>query len=260
MLSNNKWRRRIIRVLEELLVDLQRRPPSDKQAAVIQSLTKGRADSMFEGLDSIDVADSLYYTKPIEVPRRQVCTIYRLQQCAEDTAFAVYCFLQDVTYFRLFSARAWRDFAFGKIGVQTASFCTNIAHGHIRMMSEELLDTFKVFQDTWTTRMHPKVDAFFRRHCGDDAAVPGSPLDAIRPHCADVTFARQARRRLGYYASTMLCVRTTRVLFNTFVVSGAPYSQEHTPLLKSLYQVRCLEWPRGLLADVFRTDCTYQSA
>lgn len=260
MLSNNKWRRRIIRLLEELLGDLQSRPPSAEQAAVIGKHTKNRADSMFEGLERVEVAESLYYANPIEVPKTEDPNIYRLQQCAEDTAFAVYCFLQDATYFRLFSARAWRDFINGKISIQTATFCTNIADGHIGTMSIELRTTFRAFEDTLISRMHGNVDGFLRRHCGDDALVLGSPLDAIGPDCADLSLARHARRRLGYYVSTMSCQRTTRILFMNFVVSGTPHIDEHTHLVKSIYQLRCLEWPQSHLSTVFQSDCMFRVA
>lgn len=101
--KNNKWRRCIIRSLEGLLRDLQSRLPSLEQAVKFDQVTNSRADSMFEG---VEFHESFYYTKSIEIPVEQDRVLYRLRQSAEDTAFAVYCYLQDATYFRLFSARA----------------------------------------------------------------------------------------------------------------------------------------------------------
>lgn len=265
MKRHNKWRRRIIRLLEDLLKDLQRRPPSLAQAVVIDELAalSNRADSMFEGIERVEVAESLYYTRPIEIPEKEDCHIYRLKDCLEDTAFAVYCFVQDATYLRLFSTRAWHEFALGKIGIKTATFCTNSIDGYIGEMSEELRKTFDHFNDTWMTRMHTKLDAFLRKQCGDDAGLPGPISDEIRPSCEDISFARHATRRLGYYASTLLCVRTTRSLFQAFLVSQYGY-QGDTPdefgLLKSLHQLRCLKCSGDEITSAFKRDCMHSAA
>lgn len=143
------WRRRIIRVLENLLEDLQSRLPGPTQAEVINKLAalSDRADSIMGGLQNVEIADSLYYTRNIPIPKKEDSVLYRLKDCLEDTAFAVYCCMQDATYFRLFSARAWREFALGNIGIQTATFCTNNAHVQVGRMSEQLRRTFDPFND-----------------------------------------------------------------------------------------------------------------
>ncbi|KAH6616697.1 hypothetical protein C7974DRAFT_442497 [Boeremia exigua] len=265
MTRNNRWRRRIIRLLEHVLEDLQRRPPSLEQAAIVDKLAalSNRADSMFEGLEPVEVTESLYYTRQIEIPHKEDHTRYRLKDCAEDTAFALYCFMQDATYLRLFSIRAWHEFAIGQIGIHTATFCMNSADAQIRDMTEELLDTFDYFDDTWTTRMHPKIDAFMRQHCGNDALVAGIPLDKIKPDCEDVTFARHATRRLGFYACTLMCVNTTRLLFEAFLGDPGRYlgaNLDEMCLLKSLYQLRCLEWLEDEVSSDIKLDCTYRIA
>src|SRR5690242_3380099 len=265
MIRNNKWRRRIIRLLEDLLGDLQRRPPSLEQAAMFDKLAtaSNRADSMFEGVERIEVTESLYYTKPIDIPCKEDRYIYRLKECLEDTAFAVYCFMQDATYLRLFSARAWHEFALGEIGIETATFCTNSVDGHIGEMSEELRRTFDHFNDTWMTRMHTKIDTFFRQQCGNDANVSGTLFDQIKPCCENVFFARHATRRLGYYATTLLCVRTTRLVFMTFLANRDGYMGENLDecrLLKSLYQLRCLDCSNGEITSTCKLDCMQSAA
>ena len=260
MAKNNKWRRRIIRSLEGLLRDLQSRPPSLEQAAKFDQVTSNYADSMFEG---VKFHDSFYYTKPIEIPLVQNRVLYRLRQSAEDTAFAVYCYLQDATYFRLFSARAWREFTLGGIGIQTAAFCTNSADMQIGTISEKLRMTFDGFEDTCTTRMHTKLASFFQRHCGHDTTVPGSHLDVIKPECDDITFARHANRRLGYYASTMLCSRTARLMFENYLLPAkyrSDVSKEYLPLLKSVHQLACLQPLGGKIFSILEMDCMFSAA
>jgi hypothetical protein len=260
MAKNNKWRRRIIRSLEGLLRDLQSRPPSLDQAAKFDQVTNSRADSMFEG---VEFHESFYYTKPIEIPVGQDRVLYRLRQSAEDTAFAVYCYLQDATYFRLFSARAWREFTLGGMGIQTAAFCTNSADAQIGRMSEKLRMAFDSLEDTWMTRMHTKLASFFLRHCGDDATVSGSHLDVLKPECDDVTFARHAKRRLGYFASTMLCLRTARSVFEGLLLPAkyrSNVSKEYLPLLKSLHQLSCLQSMGGTFPSILKMDCMYSAA
>ncbi|KAJ8112644.1 hypothetical protein OPT61_g5033 [Boeremia exigua] len=265
MKSNNKWRRRIIRLLDDLLTDLQRRPPGLEQGLIIDRLTSlsNRADSMFEGLGQVERAESLYYTRPIEISNKESVIVYRLKDCAEDTAFATYCFLQDASYLRLFSARAWREFALSKIGIQTATFCTNSTDAQIGRMSEELRKTFDHFNDTWMTRMHPKVDTFFRSHCGDAIPTADPFLDEIHPDCEDVILARHANRRLGYYACTLICAKMSRMSFEAFL--GSP--REHLSdslhdmcMVKSLYQLRCLQWPKDAISSALRADCMYSGA
>ncbi|KAJ4992989.1 hypothetical protein SVAN01_01341 [Stagonosporopsis vannaccii] len=263
--TNNKWRRRIIRLLEDLLRDLQCRPPSLAQAAIIDKLaaSSNRADSMFEGVERVEITESLYYTKPIEIPHKKDRYIYKLNECLEDTAFAVYCFMQDATYLRLFSTRAWHEFALGEIGIETATFCTNSVDGHIGEMSEELRRTFDHFNDTWMTRMHTKVDAFLRQQCANDAHVSHALFEQIKPSCEDVSFARHATRRLGYYASALLCVKTTRLIFQAFLASREGYwgeGRDEFRLLKSLCQLRCLECSTGEVSSTFRRDCMHSAA
>ena len=265
MRKNNKWRRRIIRLLDDIVMDLRSRPPSLEQAAVIDKLAalSDRADSMFEGLKGIEITESLYYTRSIEISNKGDHIRYKLKDCAEDMAFAVYCFLQDATYFRLFSARAWREFALGTIGIQTATFCTNNADALIATMSEQLRKMFDHFSDSWMTRMHTKVDRFFRQHCGNGAVLTDIGPDAISPDCEHDTLARYAKRRLGYFGCTLTCVRITRMVFEAFRGSQNQFwgnTQDDMRLLKSLYQLRCLEWVKDVVAPILRIDCSYLAA
>ncbi|OSS50746.1 hypothetical protein B5807_04522 [Epicoccum nigrum] len=207
--------------------------------------------------------ESFYYTKPIEIPAEQDRVLYGLRRSAEDTAFAVYCYLQDATYFRLFSVRAWREFTLGGMGILTAVFCTNSADARIGRISEKLRMTFDSFKDTWMARMHTKLASFFRRYCGDDATVPGSHLDVLRPECDDITFARHANRKLGYYASTMVCLRTAHSMFENFLLPAkyrSDVSEEYLPLLKTLLQLRCLESMQGPIPSILKMDCMYSAA
>lgn len=144
MKQNNKWRRRIIRVLETLLEDLQSRPPGPTQSAVIQKLAElgDQSDSTTGGHSGVEVVESLYYWKVMKIPKTNDNVIYRLKEYLEETAFKVYCFMQDATYIRLFSARVWRDFSLGNIGVQTATVVTNGAIGLLIKMSQHLRWTF----------------------------------------------------------------------------------------------------------------------
>ena len=247
-------------IVKGLFRDLQSRPPSLEQAAKFDQVTNSRANSMFEG---VEFHESFYYTKPIEIPVQQDRVLYRLRQSAEDTAFAVYCYLQDATYFRLFSARAWCECTLGGIGIQTAAFCTNSADAQIGRIAEKLRMVFDSFEDTWMTRMHTKLASFFRRHCGDDARVPCSHLDVLKPECDDVTFARHANRRLGYYASTMICLSTAHSIFENFLLPAKyrpDVSKEYLPLLKSLHQLSCLQSMGGTIPSILKMDCMYSAA
>ncbi|KAF3002111.1 hypothetical protein E8E13_009885 [Curvularia kusanoi] len=215
---------------------------------------------MFNGIEN---TESLYYTKSINVPDNSGRILYRLQQCAEDTAFAVYCYVQDATYLRLFSAVAWREFTLGVIGIQTAAFCTDSVDATIGKVSEKLRKSFDSFEETWMTRMHTKLDAFLRRHCGDDATVLETHLDGIMFDCDDIALATHANRRLGYYASTIACVRTTRLMFENFLSGSARHpdiNQEVMPFLKSVHQLRCLESMPGTFSMVLKRDCMYSAA
>ncbi|KAF2632488.1 hypothetical protein BU25DRAFT_487968 [Macroventuria anomochaeta] len=263
MRKNNKWRRRIICLLDELLMDLQSRPPSLEQAVVIEKLAalSNRADSMFGGLKNVEITETLYYTRPIEIPKTPDQVVYKLEDYAEDTAFAIYCLFQDATYIRMFSARAWREFTLGAIGVQIATFCTNIAFAEIELMSGEFLKRFDRFQEKKTTRTHTEVERFFRAHCGDDER--SSSPDAISLNCEDVDFARHANRRLGYYVRDLGCTRTTRAVFEAFLVAPGQFwgeTQDDMRLLKSLCQLRVYEWQTDLTAWVFKADCMYSAA
>ncbi|UPX14248.1 uncharacterized protein EKO05_0004737 [Ascochyta rabiei] len=261
MQKSNKWRRRIIRLLDELLLDLQCQPPTAAQAAIFEksSAESNRADSMFEGVEGVERTESLYFTDPMEIPLEKGQVIYKLEHCDEDTAFAVYCLFQDATYLRLFSARAWREFSLGAIGIQTATFCTNIACTKIEEKCAVFLDGFSRFKATKSTRVHTNIDSFFRQHCGTDAVV----ADAVSPDCEDVGFARNATRRLGYYINTLSCSRITRLLFEAFIARPGQYwgtTLDDMRLLKSLYQLRLLSQIDGLGPKVWKMDYMYPAA
>ena len=133
----------------------------------------------------------------------------------------------------------------------------------IGRIAEKLRMVFDSFEDTWMTRMHTKLASFFRRHCGDDATVPGSHLDVLKPECDDVTFARHANRRLGYYASTMVCLRTAHSIFENFLLPAKyrpDVSKEYLPLLKSLHQLSCLQSMGGTIPSILKMDCMYSAA
>ncbi|KAJ4330888.1 hypothetical protein N0V95_009980 [Ascochyta clinopodiicola] len=261
MQKGNKWRRRIIRLLDELLLDLQSQPPTAAQAASFEesSAEDNRADSMFEGVEGVESTESLYYSRSLAIPLNKDKFTYRLEQCDEDTVFAIYCLFQDATYLRLFSARAWREFSLGAVGIQTATFCTNIASSKMEEMCAVLLRDFSRFKATDSTRMHTNIDSFFRQHCGTDAVV----TDAVSPDCEDVYFARNSNRRLGFYISTLSCSRITRLLFEAFIERPGQYwgtTLDDMRLLKSLFQLRLLKQMKGPGPRVWKMDYMYAAA
>ncbi|KAF3036466.1 hypothetical protein E8E12_006315 [Didymella heteroderae] len=264
--QNNKWRRRVIRVLEELLKDLQSRPPGPTQSEVIDKLAApgDRCDSIIDGVHDLEIAESLYYTRSIPIPKTNDDIIYKLKGCLEDTAFHVYCCMQDATYLRLFSARAWREFALGSIGVQTATFCTNSAIDQLGRMSERLRRTLDhLNDDDWMTRMHIKIDLFMRQHIANDLQCEDTHPDSIDPAFEDVSLARHAVRKLGFYASTLQCSRLSTLLTKAFLTQKYLHpadTLEERRLLKSLAQLRCLEWSNDLLSKTLKSDLTYGAA
>ena len=261
--KNNEWRRRIIRLLEELLEDLQKRPPNPAQANMMEdmAIASRTAGHLPHNIPGGEITESLYYMKPIEIPKTPDPTVYKLEECAEDAAFAVYCFLQDATYFRMFIAHTWHDFALGRIGLQTASFCTNYICVKLETMSDELRKTFTYFEETFATRMHTKVDTFFRDHCTYGAA-PSYP-DKISPSWEDVKFARCARRRLGYYAHTLTFAVVTRLVFEGFHAQAGQFwgnSVDDMCLLKSLWQLHLTEYQTDMGAQIVKADQMFKAA
>lgn len=266
MKKGNKWRRRIIRLLENLLEDLQSRPPGPTQSEVINKLAalSDRADSIMNGVEDTDIAGSLYYSKSIPIPGTEEIVVYKLKDCLEDTAFAVYCCIQDATYVRLFSARAWREFGLSSIGIQTATFCTNSAYAQLGRMSEQLRRIFDHnTNDNWMTRMHSKINSFMRRHVANDMERTDTQPDKVNPVFEDVSLARNRGRRLGFYASTLLCSRLVTLLHEALILRQRLHpadTLEETRLLKSLAQLRCLEWCSDPISETLKTDCMYEAA
>ncbi|KAF1355623.1 hypothetical protein EJ07DRAFT_158264 [Lizonia empirigonia] len=261
MHKHNKWRRRIIRLLDELLLDLQCQPPSAEQVEIFDKILakSHRADSIFEDLEGVEIAKSLYYNERIEIPKTKDRIVYRLEQCNEDIAFATYCFFQDLTYIRMFSARAWREFNLGAIGIQTATYCTNIAYAKIKEICVSFTDTYERFRETGTTKSHPKIDSFFRNHCGSG----GDFTDVINPCCEDDSFARNAKRRLGFYISTLACSRLTHLLFDAFIANPGQFwgnVQDDRCLVKSLHQLGLLLGMEEFLPTVCRMDYMHLAA
>ncbi|KAF9697304.1 hypothetical protein EKO04_004983 [Ascochyta lentis] len=261
MHKSNKWRRRIIRLLDDLLLDLQSLPPTAAQAAVFEkpSTESDRADSMFEGVEGVETTESLYFTDPMKIPTTKDPVIYKLKPYDEDTAFAIYCLFQDATYLRLFSARAWREFRLGAIGIQTATFCTNVVCSSIEELSAVFLEEFGRFGATESSRVHTNIDSFFRQHCGTDAVL----TDGVNPDCEDVSFARNAKRRLGFYINALSCSRITRLLFESFIARPGQYwgtTLDDMRLLKSLYQLRLLSTMSGPGPTVWKMDCIYPTS
>lgn len=261
MHKHNKWRRRIIRLLDELLLDLQCQPPSVEQIEIFDKIfaKSDRVDSIFEDLEPVEIAESLYYNERIEIPKTKDRTVYRLKQCNEDIAFATYCFFQDLTYIRMFSARAWREFNLGAVGIQTATYCTNIACAKIKEICVSFTDTYERFRETGTTKSHPNIDSFFRIHCGSG----GDFTDVIIPCCEDDSFARNARRRLGFYISTLACSRLTHLLFDAFIANSGQFwgnVQDDRCLVKSLHQLGLLLGMEEFLPTVCRMDYMHLAA
>lgn len=216
-----------------------------------------RADSMFEGVEGaevveiVEITESLYYTKPIRIPRTNDEVVYKLQSCHEDTAFAIYCLLQDSHYLRLFSARAWREFKLGAIGIQTATICTNVAVAKIEELCDRFLETVTDFK-RW--EMHLKIDLFLRDHCCY------SKGDFISPECEDVTLARSATRRLGFLSTSLLCGRVLGLTVDAYTLRQGQFwgeTLDDMRLLKSLYQLSTLEELPGRCPFVCRHDCMY---
>lgn len=286
MKRNNKWRRRIIRVLEKLLEDLQSRPPGPTQSEAINESADlcNQASSVADGRPEVEVAESLYYFKKIPIPKTNYNTIHRLADCLEDAAFGVYCSMQDATYFRLFSARAWRDFALGSIGVQTASFATNCAIAQLRGMEAQLRGLFDHLEDdAWSRRMHMEIDLFIRGYIADDMECENTRPGTVDLSFDHVSLARHAARKLGFYASTLQCSQLSTLLSGAFLEpedlrAAARFlekpealleqykdlqtalSLEGRSLLKSLAQLRCLEWSNDRIAGIFRDDYMHVAA
>jgi hypothetical protein len=263
MRQNNKWRRRIIRVLETLLKDLHSRPPSPTQAKVINKLAalSDRGDNIMDGLGKNGIAEALYYTRSIPIPKTDDCVLYKLKDSMEDKAFFVYCCMQDATYLRLYSVRAWREFALSNIGVQTATFCTNSAIAQFEEMAEQLDRVFDHNkEDGWVTHMHVKTDQFMRRYIANDVECEDSHPDGIDPAFEDDSLARHAARKLGFYASTLQCSRLSTLLFEAFVAREHPDpadTLEEKCLLKSLAQLRCLERTDDPVSKILKSDYMY---
>lgn len=212
---------------------------------------------MFEGVEGVEVVEiveiteSLYYTKPIRIPRTNDEVVYKLQSCHEDTAFAIYCLFQDSHYLRLFSARAWREFKLGAIGIQTATICTNVAVAKIEELCDRFLETVTDFK-RW--EMHLKIDLFLRDHCCY------SKGDFISPECEDVTLARSATRRLGFLSTSLLCGRVLGLTVDAYTLRQGRFwgeTLDDMRLLKSLYQLSTLEELPGRCPFVCRHDCMY---
>lgn len=242
-------------------MDLQCRPPSAEQAAIFEKFSNKTDDNDYTliGDESIEIAEALYYTKPTEIPKTEDRIVYTLQQCRENTAFAIYCLFQDLTYIRLYSARAWREFSLGAIGLQTATFCTNFAYRMLTNISEKFMKAFGRFRSGESSRVQTRIDSFFSMHCGS------SPLftDLITPDCENTVLARNATRRLGFYITNLACSRQTRLLFDAYVTSAGQHwgnSHEDTSLLKSLYQLRLLRGMDNPIAKGCRMDCMYSAA
>lgn len=260
MRQNNKWRRRIIRVLETLLEDLQSRPPSPKQLADIHKLA-----NLPDDYSGIEVAESFYYWKVMTIPKTKDRVIYKLKDCLEDTAFKVFCSLQDATYIRLYSARAWREFALGDIGVQTATLVTNGAIGLLIKLSKYFRGMFDHLLDgDWEVRIHTAIDQFMRRHIASDIKYEDTRPDSINPAFEDVSLARHATRKLGFYASTLQCSQLSNLLSKAFgsdeALDTSSLSLEESRLLKSIAQVRCLEYLHDQASTTFKDNYIFNAA
>jgi hypothetical protein len=267
MKQNNKWRRRIIRVLDTLLEDLQNRPPGPTQSTVTHKLAEldNRPDSTAGGHSGVEIAESLYYWKVIAIPKTNDNVIYRVKDCLEDTAFTIYCSMQDATYIRLYSAEVWREFALGSIGVQAATVATNSAISLLDRMSRHPQWMFDHLQDgDGKPRTHPWIDRFMRRHIANDLVSEDTRPDRINAAFEDVSLARHATRRLGFYVSTLQCSRLSTLLSKTFstqeALSTSTISLEERRLLKSLAQLRCLEYFHDQVSSTFKCDYMYTAA
>lgn len=113
------------------------------------------------------------------------------------------------------------------------------------------------------TRMHVKIDMFMRQHVANDMIRTNTRPDTIYPDFEDVSLAKHAARRLGHYASTLLCSRLSTLLFEVYFAQQRLHlanTLEETRLLKSLSQLRCLEWSEDTISETFKTDCMYEAA
>lgn len=101
---------------------------------------------------------------------------------ADDTAFALWCFLEDLHDVRTFARETWQDFAKGEVSNLAASMVTDTAFGLMRCADEESTATHPLFVEHHSIMVYLSLSASKQgRNLGLSPAEEGGLLPQTEP-------------------------------------------------------------------------------
>jgi hypothetical protein len=168
-------------------------------------------------------------------------TNYEIEQSLEDQlherAFAVFCFLKDLTAIRLFVHRSWREYKERRICLTTAAMTANIAIEILRRISEAFLAGFPEFNT------HDKIVNLL---LGNDHSLHISKDDEGWYVLEGFTLSPE----------TFVCEETHRLYFTEFLFKEKFVDDYHNKAGKRIYDSERLHMRRclGLFYAIATSD------